>query len=403
MGHGKQFTDSPVISSGAANKAFRLGMVVGVIGVAASIAGYFVGDAEMQKQFFFSWLTGFSFVLTVSLGGLFFILIHHISRATWSAGLRRTAENVAANLPWLAIAFIPIVLGMHDLYHWTHADAVAQDPLLQAKASYLDSTFFLVRAAFYFAAWTLMALWFRKKSVEQDTSGDINLTFKMRSRAPVGILAFAITVSFAAFDWLMSLDPHWFSTMFGVQVFSGCMVSFLATLAIASLWLTRGGRFENTLTVGNIHDVGKLMFGFTIFWAYVSFSQYYLIWYANIPEETAWFYLRTHNGWENVGRLIIFGHFMVPFWVILSRHMKRNRTVLGLICGWMLLMHFVDLYFLVMPTLHHHGLHPHWLDLTCVLGMSGFATALFARRYLKTAGVAAKDPQLVASMEYDNV
>ncbi|MGK0358212.1 MAG: hypothetical protein ACI9U2_000495 [Bradymonadia bacterium] len=401
MGHGKQFTDSPMLTSSAVIKAFRIGMVVGAIGVAASIAGWAVGDPEMKKQFFFSWLTGFTFVLTISLGALFFILIHHISRATWSAGLRRTAENVAANLPWLVIAFIPIIVGMHDLYHWSHAEAVALDPILQAKASYLDPTFFLVRAAFYFAAWTLMALWFRKQSTSQDVSGDIKLTFKMRSRAPVGILTFAITVSFASFDWMMSLDPHWFSTMFGVQVFSGAMVSFLATLGIASLWLTRDGRFENTLTVGNIHDVGKLMFGFTIFWAYVTFSQYYLIWYANIPEETAWFYLRMHNGWENVARLVIFGHFMVPFWVILSRHMKRNRTVLGLVCGWMLLMHFVDLYFLVMPTLHH-GLHPHWLDLTCVLGLSGFATALFARRYLKTAGVAAKDPQLVASMEYDN-
>ena len=403
MGHGKHLTDSPMLSPSVANKAFRIGMVVGAIGVAASIAGWLVGDPEMKKQFFFSWLTGFAFVLTISLGALFIILIHHLTRATWSAGLRRTAENVAANLPWLAIAFVPIVIGMHDLFHWSHADAVAKDPILQAKAGYLDPTFFLVRAAVYFAAWSLMALWFRKQSINQDVSGDTKLTFKMRSRAPVGVLVFALSVSFAAFDWLMSLDPHWFSTMFGVQVFAGSMVSFLAVLGIASLWLTRDGRFENTLTVGNIHDVGKLMFGFIIFWAYVSFSQYYLIWYANIPEETAWYYLRTHNGWENVGRLIIFGHFMVPFWVILSRHMKRNRTVLGLICGWMLLMHYVDLYFITMPSLHHHGLHPHWLDLSCVLGLSGFATALFARRYLSAAGVAHKDPQLIASMEYDNV
>jgi hypothetical protein len=403
MGHGKQFVDQPMLDAGAARKVIKIGVVIGALGLAASFAGLLTGDAEMKKQFYFSWLTGFAFVLTISLGALFFVLIHHLTRATWSAGLRRTAENIAANLPWLVVAFIPVVIGMHDLFHWTHEGIEKTDRIIAAKAGYLDSTAFLVRAAVYFTVWTVMSLWFRGTSVKQDESGDENLTHKMRSRAPIGILLFALSITFAAFDWLMSLDPHWFSTMFGVQVFAGSMVSFLATLAVAGLWLTRGNdRFGKTLTVGNIHDIGKLMFGFTIFWAYVSFSQYYLIWYANIPEETAWFYLRTHHGWENIGRLIIFGHFMVPFWLILSRHMKRNRTVLGLVAGWMLLMHFVDLYFITMPTLHH-GLHPHWLDLTCVLGLVGCCMALFARRYLSAAGVAHKDPQLIASMEYDNV
>lgn len=403
MGHGKQFVDKPMLEPSVANKVFKIGVVLGAVGIAASLAGGLTGDAETKRQFYFSWLVGFAYVLTISLGALFFILIHHLTRATWSAGLRRTAENIAANLPWLLIAFIPVIFGMHDLFHWTHADAVAQDPILQAKKGYLNSSFFLIRAAFYFTVWTIMALWFRRMSLKQDETGDERLTYKMRSRSPIGILLFAITVSFAAFDWLMSLDPHWFSTMFGVQVFAGSMVSFFAALAIASLWLTRGeNRLGKTLTVGNIHDTGKMMFGFTIFWAYVSFSQYYLIWYANIPEETAWFYLRMHHGWENIGRLLIFGHFMVPFWLILSRHMKRNRTVLGLAAGWMLLMHFFDLYFIAMPTLHH-GLHPHWLDLTCVLGLVGMCMALFARRYQSAAAVAHKDPQLIASMEYDNV
>lgn len=400
MGHGKQFKDNPMMDRGVVNKAARLALIVGIVGIAASLAGW--ATMEDKRQFYFSWLTGFAWILTISLGALFFILIHHITRASWSAGLRRAAENLAANLPFMVLFFIPVLIGMHDLFHWTHTDVVAKDPILQAKKGYLNDTFFLVRAAFYFTVWTVMALWFRKQSLKQDESGDATLTFKMRSRAPLGILFFAITITFAAFDWLMSLDPHWFSTMFGVQVFAGGWVAFFAAISIIGLWMSKPGRFENTLTVGNLHDCGKLMFGFTVFWAYVSFSQYYLIWYANIPEETAWFYLRTHNGWENVGRLIIFGHFMVPFWVILSRHMKRNRTVLGLVAGWMLLMHFVDLYFIVMPTMHHHGLHPHWLDLTCALGMGGISAFLFVRRYLGAPGVAHKDPQLIASMEYDN-
>ncbi|MEZ4473704.1 MAG: hypothetical protein R3F60_23525 [bacterium] len=399
MGHHKEFTDKPMLDAAVTGKAFKLAAVIGAAGLVATGAGLAMGEKE---QFFFSWLTAFMVFTTVSVGALFFVIIHHVARATYSAGLRRAAENVAANLPIMAVLFIPVILGLHTLFHWTHTEAVAEDPILQWKSGYLNETFFLIRAALYFAVWTALIWFFRRTSVAQDASGDPALTFKMRKYAPIGVLAVALSITFAGFDWMMSLDPHWFSTMFGVYTFAGSLVAFYAVQSLMVLWLSKPGRYENNLTIGVRHDAGKLLFAFTIFWAYVTFSQYYLIWYANIPEETAWFQHRLQGGWENVGRLVIIGHFLLPFWVLMSRHMKRNRTVLALGAGWMLTMHFVDLYYVIMPNFHTHGPHYHWMDLTAVLGIGGLWLAFIIRRFQKDAGVAHRDPQLIASMEYDN-
>jgi hypothetical protein len=399
-GHQKTFTDDPKVDPGVVKKAFTAAIAVGGLGLIASGAAIAMGE-ELRRQFFFSYLVAFMLCLTIALGALFFTIIHHLTRATWSTGLRRIAENLASTLPVLAVLFLPILLGLHDLYHWSHEAVPAQDPLIRHKSGYLSTSFWIIRAVVFFGVWTAIALFFRRNSVKQDETGDTALTFKMRKWAPVSTLVFALSISFAGFDWMMSLDPHWFSTMFGVWTFAGSMVSFFAALGLASLWLTKKGALTKTLTVGNFHDIGKLMFGFIVFWAYISFSQYYLIWYANIPEETAWYLHRMHEGWDNIFSLIIAGHFILPFALLMSRHMKRRRAVLGLACGWMVLMHWVDLYYVIMPTLQHH-LHFHWLDVTTVVGVGGVFIAFFVRQFGKDAAVAHRDPQLVASMEYDN-
>ena len=331
------------------------------------------------------------------------MILHHLTRATWSTAFRRIAENVASVLPWAVVGFVPVLVGLHDLYHWTHAEAVAADPILQGKSGYLNTGFFITRAVVYVALWSAMALYFRRLSVKQDETGDENLTFKMRWWAPLSTLAFALSVTYAAFDWIMSLNPHWFSTMFGVIIFAGCMVSGFASLILLGNWLQKNGALTTTLTTGNYHDLGKLMWGFIIFWTYTSFSQYFLIWYGNIPEETEWFLIRMNNGWENVGVLVIFGHFIVPFWVLLSRHVKRNRKALVAAAAWMLFIHYVDIYYMAMPNMpDSHGFHPTLLDLTTILGVGGLYLAAVASRFSTAAVVAHKDPQLLASMNYDN-
>jgi hypothetical protein len=302
----------------------------------------------------------------------------------------------------MALVMLPVLfIGMHDLYHWTHADAVKADHILQIKAGYLNTIFFVVRALVYFALWILIAWFYRRNSVRQDETGDVGLSFRMRWWAPLSTLAFALFISYAGFDWIMSLDPHWFSTMFGVVIFGGSMVSGFATLGLLCLWLTKNNTLKNTITEWNLHDCAKLMWGFIVFWSYVSFSQYFLIWYGNIAEETAWYYTRMHHGWERVGLLLIFGHFVLPFLVLLSRHMKRNRYAFGIVAAWMIFMHYIDLFYMAMPNLHHH-VHFSWVDAACFVGIGGVFLAAVMRSSSKDAIVAHRDPCLVASMNYDN-
>jgi hypothetical protein len=407
MGHGLSFTDSPKIEPAIATRLRNICAGVGIVGILASAALVFLGNYgdHGAKIFYFSYLTAYFACVTVSLGCLFYVIIHHLTRATWSTGFRRVAENVAGVLPWAIVGFIPVALGAHDLYHWTHAEAMANDPILQGKAGYLNEPFFYVRAVIYLLLWSAMAIFFRKMSVRQDESGDTELTFRMRWWAPLCTLGFALTVSYAAFDWLMGLNPHWFSTMFGVIAFAGGMVSACAMLVLLGIWLQNNGALSTTLTEGMFHDLGKLMWGFMIFWTYTSFSQYFLIWYGNIPEETEWFLIRMSNGWENVGLLVIFGHFIFPLWFLMSRHVKRNRKLLGAAAVWMLFIHYVDIYYIAMPNIPHdvmHGFHPDWLNLTTLLAVGGCYGAAIASRFTKDAVVPYRDPQLNASMNYDN-
>ena len=401
-GHAKTFTDDPNIAPEKVKGSFNIAIGVGVIALIASLAIGLTGESELKKQFFFSYLVAYMTFLMISLGGLFFIIIHHLTRATWGTGFRRIAENLAMNLPFMAVLFVPVILGTHDLFHWSHEDAIAHDHILAWKSGYLNTGFFLIRAVVYFAIWSGLAWSFRSNSVKQDASGDVALTFKMRRIAPAGLLAFALTLTFSGFDWLMSLDPHWFSTIFGLYLFSGSSMSIYAALALWAMWLQRKGSLKHTVTTGNLHDAGKMMFGFMVFWTYIGFSQYFLIWYANVPEETAWWVVRLNHGWEKVALLLLLGHFVVPFWVLMSRHSKRNRTVLALGSGWLLFMQFVDMHYLVMPVMHH-GPHFHILDLLTLLGVGGIWVALIQRRFMTDAAVAHKDPQLLASMRYDNV
>ena len=403
MGHGLSFTDSPKIEPAIANRLRNISGIVGGLGIVASVGLALAGENGL-KEFYFSYLTAFTACVTISLGCLFFVILHHLTRATWSTAFRRVAENVASVLPWAFIGFIPVVIGLHDLYHWSHAEAVAADPILKGKSGYLNQPFFLVRAGIYLGLWTLMALFFRKMSVQQDQSGDVQLTFRMRWWAPLSTLAFALSVTYAAFDWIMSLNPHWFSTMFGVIIFAGSMISAFAMLILLGTWLQKNAALSTTLTPGIFHDAGKLMWGFIIFWTYTSFSQYFLIWYGNIPEETEWYLIRMNGGWEKMGVLVIFGHFIFPFWVLLSRHMKRNRKVLAAAAVWMLFIHYCDLYYMIMPNMPEtgHHLHPSLLNLTTLMAVAGCYGAAIASKFTKDAVVAHRDPQLVASMNYDN-
>ena len=380
----------------------RIAALVGGAGTVASLAVAALA-ADGWRRFFFSYLLSFSYLLTLALGALFFVILQHLARAGWSVVVRRWAEAIAATLPALAVLAIPIVaFGLHHLYHWTHAEAVAADHLLQAKQPYLNVPFFVVRLAVYFAVWTLLARFFLTRSLAQDASGDIALTQHMERRSAPAMLLFALTATFAAFDLLMSLDAHWYSTMFGVYVFAGSVVSFVALLTVVVFATQRAGMLRHAITVEHYHDLGKLLFAFTVFWAYIAFSQYMLMWYANLPEETAWLLRRQTNGWGWVGLALLFGQFLLPFVALLSRKPKRRPRAVATVAAWVLLMHWVDLYWVVIPEVAPQRAVPHLLDLTTLLGLGGILVGLAAHSMRRHSLVPERDPRLQESLMFEN-
>ncbi len=373
-------------------------LVVGFIGLLILASGFFVD----QKQFFFSYLTAFVFWMTFVWGAMFFSFLHHLTGADWSIVLRRILETVMMTIPLMAVLFVPVLLGMFDLYHWSHADVVAADPILLKKSIYLNPVFFTIRTVLYFTIWFFLARGLYKTSLAQDDGAQPKQIEKMKKISAPGMILFAITITFASFDWLMSLDAHWYSTIFGVYIFGGSLLAILTFMVIFGSYLRNKGVLTDTITVEHYHDLGKFLFGFVIFWGYIGFSQYFLIWYANIPEETIWYLERWEGSWKIVTMTIVFGHFVIPFLLLMPRAMKRNLKVLKIIAIFILIMHWIDLYWLVMPSLHHDGASISWMDLAGFLGIGGLFLGFFMRRYAANALVPVNDPRLEKSINMKN-
>jgi len=377
----------------------NLFLIVGIIALAISAIGLFTDS----HQFYYSYLIAFVFWTTVGLGALFFTMLHNLVNATWSIVLRRLSENIMIVLPYMAILFIPILFGMGQLFHWSDPAIVTGDLLLEGKAPYLNIPFFIIRAVIYFVIWSGLAIAIYKLSIRQDvvySEGDVK---KTRTISAPGMILFSLTITFASFDWLMSLDAHWYSTIFGVYIFAGGLLSMLALLTIIVMCLRRQGILADVITEEHYHDLGKLLFAFTIFWGYMAFSQYFLIWYGNIPEETVWLIHRWEGSWSVATLTIVFGHFVVPFFALFPRFTKRSPLMLSLVSFWLLLMHWVDLYWIVMPNLHHHGIHLSWLDATTLIGIGGVFIWLFIRNLKSKAIVPINDPGLDESIKFNNI
>jgi hypothetical protein len=304
----------------------------------------------------------------------------------------------------MVLILLPIVTPgpMGHLYKWFHPDP--GDEIIAVKASYLDYNWFLIRLACYFTIWIALSWGYHRSSVAQDKDGDVQRSARMSQISPLGILLFAMSITFAAYDLLMSLDAHWFSTIFGVYIFGGSVLSFHAALALIIVWLQSNGRLTRAITDEHMQDIGKMMFAFTVFWAYIAFSQYMLYWYANIPEETIW-YLRRQSiwMWGFWGWMLIIGRFFVPFLFLMSRHIKRKRLTITIGAIWMLAMQWADMYYLVMPQISDGQEFPFkMVDVTVLIGLCGVYLIGLALSLRGHSLIAERDPRMSESLAFEN-
>ena len=389
--------------------AFRtLLLVFGVAGLVLIVGAL---APATRRQFFHSYLFGYVFALDIALGSLFWVLIHHVSDAGWSVGLRRVYENITRALVPLTLLFIPILVGIYtgNLHEWygfitgPEPDAGSHEHhLWHVRHLYFAAPFFLGRVVVYFAAWIVYATMMRKWSERQDAAGGSGLTRRMQWWAPSGVLLLGLTTTFFAFDLLMSLQYSWFSTIFGVYFWAGGIRGSMSLAVLLVLGLRAGGCLRHTITMEHLHDVAKLMFGFTVFWAYIGFAQYFLIWYGNLPEETQYYLLRRNGAWYAASVLLPVLYFVVPFFLLLPRANKRNPVMLAVAAGWILFMHAYDLYWQVLPVLHCDTIHFHWLDVAAPVFMTGVVVLSALWGFQRVSLIPVGDARLNETIGYEN-
>ncbi|HVH26257.1 MAG TPA: hypothetical protein VM818_05840 [Vicinamibacterales bacterium] len=358
-------------------------------GALVSLVGFFVDRA----QFFQSYLLAYMWCLGLTLGCLALGMVHQLSGGAWGVVIRRPIGAAARVLPVMTALFLPVALGMGSLYEWTHADVVAKDELLQHKQLYLNTPFFLVRAGVYFLTWNLVSHWLNRWGREQDRTADPRLARKMQLLSGGGLVAYGLTITFASFDWLMSLEPHWFSTMYGILIIGGQGLSALAFLILTTVWLSRRPPLDRIVVASHLHDLGNLMLAFVMLWAYFSFSQYLIIWAGNLPHEITWYLHRVQTSWRYVGVALIVFHFALPFVLLLSRAVKRRAEGLANVAVVILTLRVVDLWWLIAPNFHRDGIEGSWMDLVLPLSMGSIWLACFIRQLRARPILPIHDPQ----------
>jgi hypothetical protein len=371
--------------------------LIGVIGIGLSIVGAFVSPLQLS----FSWLFAFAFYFTMLAGCFFWIIVHHVVDAEWSVVVRRQLENLAMLLAVMAVFFIPVVIFRHHLYEWMNIP-VGHDPILDSKRGYLNWHFFLTRSIFYFVFFIGATLLFRRFSIRQDRDGNPAFTINMRRLAFVALPLFALSLTFGAYDWLLGIDYHWFSTMWGVYIFAGAAGSSMSLLVLVVTALRKAGYLKETVTVEHYHIMGKWMLAFCIFWAYIGFGQYMLIWYANMPEETEYFIRRNTESWNTLSLFLVIGRFFIPFAILLVRGPKKKPLQLCLIAGWIVFMQMVDIYIVILPALHGPGVLVSIWDFIPLLGIGATLAFVFLWIVRRSSTFPNRDPRLVESLNIVN-
>jgi hypothetical protein len=370
----------------------KLPLILIGLGGLGGVIGFFV--PALTKQFAHSYLLAFMFFLSLCLGAMFLTMIHHLFDASWSVPIRRVTEHMGFLLPVMGVLFIPIaLLAPSEIYNWMQSDPHV-DHALHAKQPIFTLTGFYAIAIGLFALWTWLSWNLRKWSLEQDRTGAALCTRKLRMHSAYGIYAFALSLTLAAIMWMKALEHQWFSTMYGVYYFAASVWTTLATIYVIAIVLKKAGPLSGVVHTRQIHDIGVLWLAFTVFYAYIHFSQYFLIWNANIPEETFYYVKREAGSWWQIGMILIFGHFLFPFLALLRIDAKLNLALMIPLAAWAWLMHFCDMSFNIMPLIHQNGFVIHWLDVTCMAFIGGVLSLVFLKYFKAHPPYPIKDPRL---------
>ena len=370
----------------------------------AALALCVVGALFEREAFFRAYLVGFMMVAAVPLGCLALFMLHNMSGGGWGFVIRRALEAGSRTFPVLLLLFIPLVFGMHALYEWSHDDVVAADALLQHKSAYLNQPFFLIRAAIYFLTWIVLAHFLNRWSAQQDagvTEG-AGVIRRMQYLSGAGLMLYGLTMTFAAVDWVMSLEPHWFSTIYGLKFIVGQSLAGLCFSVLVLRMLSRYEPLAGIVRPSHFQDLGNLILTFVVLWAYIAYSQYLIIWSGNLPEENVWYLRRTGGGWQFLALFLIGFHFAVPLLILLSRKVKRQADTLSRLALALLVMRLLDLIWLIKPAFTHPAeggavtphFAVHWMDFAAPLALGGIWLWAFLRELQKRPLVPSGDPRL---------
>jgi hypothetical protein len=382
----------------------RTALAAGVAGMLLTL----VGGAVDATQFFRSYLFAFLFWTGLSIGCLSILMIHHLSGGIWGLAIRRLLEAGARTIRVSALLFVPLVFGLSRIYLWAQPEAVGHDAILQAKQPYLNVPFFIARSVLYFAAWWALAHFLSKWSLELDGHREsLRIARRLRSLAGPGLVIMGLTITFSSVDWAMSLNPHWFSTVYGLLFMVGQVLSAMALVIVVLAAFGHEKPLVDVARPAVVHDLGKLMLAFIMLWAYLNLSQFLITWSGNLPEEIPWYLQRLGGGWQYLALALVLFHFALPFLLLLSRDLKRDARLLALVAAGVLVVRLLDLFWLVAPDLQaghggegaHHGFAIHWLDFVAPIGMGGLWLAAFARELRGRPLLPLGEPELTEFIE----
>ena len=375
----------------------RIALIIGIAGVVALVLGIFTTTAQ---QFLRSYLVGFLFWNGMALGCFGLVMIQYMTGGAWGMMIRRTLE--AGTRTWMlcALLVLPILFGVHSLYSWAQPNIIAHDKVIQDKQFYLNVPFFWIRAVLYYVIWGTIITLLNRWSLEQDRTGDLRIAKKLETLSGPGIVIYAFTMTFAATDWIMSLTPHWFSTIYGLLLCVGQTLSAMALMIAVLVFLARFQPLASIITKRHLHDLGKLLLAFTMLWAYLSFSQLILIWSGNLPEEITWYIDRLNGGWQYVGAILLIFHFGFPFLLLLSQALKKNPNTIQTIAIYVIVVRIIDIFWLVEPNFSGSHFQLHWLDIAAPIAIGGLWLAYFFRNLMERPILPVNAPDLEKALTH---